>query len=435
MRILFVDLKSVKSYNTISYYGAKMKNLNLFETLKERGYVYQTTNEEMVKKICDDPKSVIYLGIDPTADSLHVGHFFALMMLKYFQDAGHKCIVIIGGATAMIGDPTGKSDMRKMLSAQTIKKNIDEVKHIIEKFVNTNGENPALILDNADWLSKFGYVEFMREIGVHFNVNIMLTADAYTTRLQNGGLTFLEMAYMPMQAYDFVHLNKHYNCTLQIGGSDQWSNIVAGSNLARKLALANDLPDPDIQGLTCPLLTTSEGKKMGKTEKGTLWVAREKTSVYDFYQYFYNTDDKDTEKLLKLFTRKSIDEINALMKADIRDAKRVMAYQITKLVHGQEEADLAQSKAQSLFSGEDLSAATSVELNKQDLSLPIADLIVKSGLSTSKSEVKRMIEQNGYTLNGQRITDWTYSLKLSDFVDGFAVVKKGKKQFVKFIIK
>lgn len=412
-----------------------MEKTDLFTTLKERGYVYQTTNEEEVKKLCNNKNTVVYLGIDPTANSLHIGHFFALMMIKYFQEAGHKCIVLIGGATAMIGDPTGKSDMRKMLSKNAVEQNLNDVKQIVKRFVKTDGENPAIIVNNNDWISKFSYIDFMREIGVHFNVNVMLTADAYTTRLNNGGLSFLEMGYMPMQAYDFVHLNKAYGCTLEIGGSDQWSNIVAGVNLARKMALTENLPDPNIQGLTCPLLTNSEGKKMGKTEKGTLWVAREKTSVYDFYQYFYNVDDKDTEKLLKLFTQKSLTQIDELLNGDIRKAKQVMAYEITKLVHGKEEADQAILKAESLFKEEDFSKATQVVLSNDDLSLTIADVIVKAGLSNSKSEVKRMIEQNGYSLNGEKIADWTYSLTSADFKSGYAIIKKGKKQFVKLIVK
>ncbi|MCL1805503.1 MAG: tyrosine--tRNA ligase, partial [Clostridiales bacterium] len=313
-------------------------NLDILSTLNDRGYVHQCTNLDRLAELLKSGRKLsFYLGIDPTADSLHIGHFCALMMFRYLQDAGHRGILLIGGATAMVGDPTGKSDMRQMMSREKIEYNLEEVKEVAKRFVRTDGDNPAIIVNNADWINRYSYVDFMRLVGVHFNIHTMLTADAYANRLKEGGLTFLEMGYMPMQAFDFVHLYEEYGCTLQIGGSDQWGNIVAGTALQRKMRF-QEMEGPgnndaeEIFGLTCPLLLTKDGKKMGKTETGTLWVAREKTAAYDFYQYFYNVDDADVEMLLKLFTRVPLDEAAGLCRDDIIQAKRMMAYEITKLV-------------------------------------------------------------------------------------------------------
>lgn len=409
---------------------------NLFDTLKERGYIYQATHEEEIKKAINGEPLTFYLGIDPTADSLHIGHFFALMMFRYLQDAGHKGILVIGGATALIGDPTGKSDMRKMLSKEEVQHNLEEVKTLAKRFINTDGDNPAIILNNADWINPYSFVDFMRDIGVHFNVNKMLSAETYAKRIEEGGLTFLEMGYMLMQSYDFVYLNKNYGCKLQIGGSDQWGNIVGGVNLLRKLNFTNDDEPDQIFGLTCPLLMTREGKKMGKTENGTLWVAREKTTVFDFYQYFYNVKDEDTEMLLRLFTRIPVYEIVTLCREDIVKAKRLMAYEITKLVHGKEEADKVINTLDALF-------GTSMDLNnmpsfKLDNSLirdgiNIVELLTLTDFILSKSEAKRMIQQGGISVNNNRIESTEYIITSKDMKEDFIVLKKGKKNFLKVV--
>lgn len=417
--------------------------MNLFDTLNDRGYIYQSTNLERIKKILNsDEKITFYLGIDPTADSLHIGHFFALMMFRYLQEAGHQGILVIGGATALVGDPSGKSDMRKMLTKEQVEKNLKEVKELAKRFIITEGDNAAIIYSNAEWFKGYEYVDFMREIGVHFNVNVMLSADAYAKRIKQGGLTFLEMGYMLMQAYDFVYLNKKHNCILQIGGSDQWGNIVAGTNLKRKLDFNDDeqsaeKDDAEIFGLTCPLLLTKEGKKMGKTEKGTLWVARDKTIPYDFYQYFYNVDDSSVEMLLKLFTRISLEEISQLCATDILKAKRRMAYEITKLVHGQEEADKVLNAVDSLFGkGQDLSDIPTAEYPKDKVTADgvlIVDVIAEVGFLSSKAEARRMIQQNALTVADAKITDVNHKVFPDDFNDGL-VIKKGKKNFIKVVL-
>lgn len=406
-----------------------MDRSKLFETLKERGYVYQMTNEENVRKIVNGEPTTVYVGIDPTADSLHIGHFFSLMMIKYFQDAGHKVIVLVGGATAMVGDPSGRTDLRKMLTKEQVEHNFNEVKSIIERFVKTDGENPATIVNNAEWFKGYDYVDFMRDVGTHFNINKMLSNDAYARRLEQGGLTFLEMGYMLMQAYDFVHLNKKYGCNLQIGGSDQWGNMTAGTELGRKLAFEEG-KEHNLECLTCPLLTNSEGQKMGKTAKGALWVAREKTSVFDFYQYFYNVPDRDVETLLRLFTRIPLEEIASLVNEDIIKAKKVMAYEITKLVHGKEEADNAIEMATNLFSNASFENMPSQEI-KVASEINVADLLVQTNLFSSKGEVRRMIEQGGVTIDNEKVADINLVLPVKEEY----IIKKGKKNFLKIINK
>ncbi len=409
-----------------------------FDYLKERGYVYQMTHEEEIKQALNgDKKITFYLGIDPTADSLHIGHFFSLMMFRHLQRQGHHGILVIGGATALVGDPTGKSDMRKMMTHETVAHNVQEVKNLAARFIKTDGDNPALILDNSEWINKFNYVDFMRLVGTHFNVNKMLASEAYSSRLANGGLTFLEMGYMLMQAYDFVYLNRTYNCVLEIGGSDQWGNIVAGTELSRKMNFHADgkatADCPDTFGLTCPLLMTKEGKKMGKTENGTLWVARDKTTTYAFYQYFYNTPDSDTEMLLKLFTDIPTDEIQQMCQSNIIEAKKRMAYEITKLVHGEEEANKAVETAQSLFKGnadsENVpSARYAVEKLKEGIL--IVDLAVEVGLLPSKGEARRLIQQNGLSLDGEKVTDAMAKVPTDKTS---IILQKGKKNFLKVI--
>jgi tyrosyl-tRNA synthetase len=415
-----------------------MTDTNVFDVLKERGYVYQCTHPEEVRRRLGEGPVTFYLGIDPTADSLHIGHFFALMMFRYLQDAGHKGILLIGGATAMVGDPSGKSDMRKMMSHEQIEHNVSGVRELAKKFVRTDGENPAIILSNDEWFRNIDYVGFMREVGTHFNVNKMLAAEAYRSRLETGGLTFLEMGYMLMQAYDFIYLNRTYGCTLQIGGSDQWGNITAGCELNRKMNFISDddnADDRDIFGLTNPLLLTKDGKKMGKTEHGALWVAGDRTTPYDFYQYFYNVDDQDVDSLLRLFTRVPLDEINTLCATDILKAKRLMAYEITKLVHGAAEADKVIEAVDALFKsgGADSANAPTYEIGADRLGITLIDLMAESGFIASKSEARRLIQQGGVSVNGEKCTDIAKLITAEDLTDGTVLLKRGKRNFLKVV--
>ena len=410
-----------------------------FDVLKERGYVYQATNEEKIKEMLNggEPKT-FYLGIDPTADSLHIGHFFALTMVRRLQKMGHHPIIVIGGATALIGDPTGKKDMRKMLTKEQVAHNKAEVKELVKRFVEVDGENPALILDNAEWINPESYIDFMRNIGVHFNVNKMLATDCYKNRLEQGGLTFLEMGYMLMQAYDFVYLNEKYECTLEIGGSDQWANMVAGVELARKMDFANEKEDRGLQALTCPLLVKADGEKMGKTASGTLWVSREKTTVYDFYQMFMNSFDEDVERLLSFFSDYEIEDIKKMCKEDIRSAKKLMAFEVTKLVHGEEEALKVKKASEDIFYGK----GTSVEMPNYTIDfseikpgIDLADLMVKIQMAKSKSEVRRLLEQGGIYLNEKRVDDNPKIVTESDIVDNEMVLRRGKKNYMKVLVK
>ena len=407
----------------------------LFEILKERGYVKDLTDEVTIKRLVNGPPMTFYLGIDPTADSLHIGHFFALTLFKWLQDFGHHGIILIGGATALIGDPTGKSDMRKMLTKEQVQHNKNEVKELIKRFINTDGDNKAIIVDNADWICDKTYVDFMRDVGVFFNVNTMLAADCYKKRQQAGGLTFLEMGYMLMQAFDFIHLNKEFNCTLQIGGSDQWANILAGVDLSRKMSLKNNEPNPNLAGWTCPLLIKADGEKMGKTASGTLWVSREKTTVFDFYQAWMNSFDEDVERSLTFFTRMEVEEIKAICKKDIREAKKLLAFEVTKLVHGEENALAAKKAAEELFSGS-ISATNVPTINviSKNLNKNIIDFLVDIKFLTSKSEVKRLLAQNGLRLNKELLTDPSKIITESDFKDNSILLQKGKKTFLKVVL-
>lgn len=407
---------------------------NLFNHLKERGFVYQTTDEEEIKKICSDGKASVYVGIDPTADSLHIGHFFSLLMLRKFQQAGHRVIVLLGGATAMIGDPSGRNDMRDMVSKTFVEDNYEKIKATIEKAVNLEGENPAIIVNNADWIRGYDYVDFMRDIGQHFNVSHMLASDSCQSRMKAGGLTFFEMGYMLIQAYDFVRLNRDYGCRLEIGGSDQWGNIIAGVELGRKLNFLEGKNPEAFQGLTSPLLTDANGKKMGKTSKGTLWISKEKTSPYEFYQYFVNVDDRDVLKLLKLFTNYEISELEDLAQKDIISAKKLMAYEVTKLIHGEEDAKEAQTASEALFGGgADFSNAPTIQLSKDELKdgKRLLEVALSAKLIPSISEGRRLVSQNAISLNDNKISDSNYLLSEADFTDGFVLLKKGKKNFVK----
>ena len=404
-----------------------------FEQLEKRGFVFQTTHLEETKKILKEKPITFYLGIDPTADALHIGHFFGLQMARILQDCGHKCIILVGGATALIGDPSNKSDLRKILSKEEVERNAREISGLIKRFVRVDGENPAMVVDNAEWLKTETYIDFLREVGVHFNINEMLTKDLYKNRLKQGGLTFMEMGYMLMQAFDFVHLNDKFNCVLQIGGSDQWGNIVAGVDLSRKINFSNGTTRSLMMGLTCPLLTNAEGIKMGKTEKGTLWVSRDKTSVFDFFQHFVNCLDADVERLLRFFTKIDVEEIKLMCSQDIVKAKKLMAFEVTKLVHGEEEAKKAQQTAQNLFEKGNINSENMpteiVHFGKSEVG--ILDFLSKLSIISSKSEARRLVEQGGIVIDEIKRIDAGEVLKLdkNEFV-----ARKGKKIFLKVII-
>ena len=408
----------------------------LFDILKERGYVKDLTHEDEIKELINGEPMTFYLGIDPTADSLHIGHFFALTMFRWLQDFGHRGIILVGGATALIGDPTGKSDMRKMLTKEMVNHNKAEVKELVKRFVNMEGDNPAIIVDNADWINEKTYVDFMRDVGVHFNVNTMLQADCYKKRLENGGLTFLEMGYMLMQAFDFVHLNSTHNCKLQIGGSDQWGNILAGVDLSRKIGFSEGKKVDPLFGFTCPLLIKADGEKMGKTATGTLWVSRDKTTVFDFFQAWMNSFDEDVPRSLAFFTRLDMEEIDRMCRDDIRSAKKLLAFEVTKLVHGEEEAIKAKNTAEELFNNNGISDnMNSITLDKNLLGTNVLDILVSSSIVSSKSEGKRLVEQNGISINQEKVNDINMLITNDLLTDDFIIIQKGKKVFLKVIFK
>lgn len=415
------------------------KENKAFDILKERGYVYQATNEIEIKELLNSTEpQTFYLGIDPTADSLHIGHFFALTMVRRLQKMGHHPIIVIGGATALIGDPTGKKDMRKMLTKEQVAHNKAEVKELVKRFVEVEGDNPALILDNSEWINPESYVDFMRNIGVHFNVNKMLATDCYKNRLEQGGLTFLEMGYMLMQAYDFVYLNEKYGCTLEIGGSDQWANMVAGVDLARKMDFMNGKEDRELQALTCPLLVKADGEKMGKTASGTLWVSREKTTVYDFYQMFINSFDEDVERLLSFFSDFELEDIKRMCKEDIRNAKKIMAFEVTKLVHGEEEALKVKKASEEIFSNKGNSDNTeTIKISKDVIAqgINVIEILMLSNLFESKSEARRLIQQNGIKINGEKVTDIHMMIGSEQLDNNTLLIQKGKKTFKKILFK
>ena len=400
----------------------------IFDELMERGYVEQITHEEL-KDTLNNEHISFYIGIDPTADSLHVGHFMSLIVASHMQKAGHKPIILVGGGTATIGDPSGKTDMRKMLSREQIDNNVAHIKKQIEKFLSFEGENGAIIVNNADWLLDLHFVDFMRDIGSLFSVNKMLAAECYKQRMERG-LTFFELGYMLMQSYDFLHLYNTYGCKLEMGGNDQWSNILGGVDLIRRVGHS------DSYGLTFKLLTTKEGKKMGKTEKGALWLDPEKTSPYEFYQYWRNIDDADVKTVLSLLTFLPMDEVNrlaSLKDEKINEAKKVAAFEITKLIHGEEEAKKAEEAASALFEGTgslDNMPTTQIENN-----ISILDAMINAGLAPSKGQARTLINQGGISLNDEKISDTNYILSEKDFKDGFAILKKGKKIYHKLEIK
>ena len=396
----------------------------IFDELMERGYVEQITHEEL-KDTLNNEHISFYIGIDPTADSLHVGHFMSLIVASRMQKAGHKPIILVGGGTATIGDPSGKTDMRKMLSREQIDNNVTHIKKQIEKFLSFEGENGAIIVNNADWLLDLHFVDFMREIGSLFSVNKMLAAECYKQRMERG-LTFFELSYMLMQSYDFLHLYNTYGCKLEMGGNDQWSNILGGVDLIRRVGHS------DSYGLTFKLLTTKEGKKMGKTEKGALWLDATKTSPYDFYQYWRNIDDADVKTVLSLLTflpMEKVEELSNLKDEKINEAKKVAAYEITKLIHGEEEAKKAEEASNALFGGQgslDNMPTATVASN-----ISILDAIIQVGFAPSKGQARQLITQGGISLNDTKISDTNYVLSDTDFKDGFAILKKGKKSYYK----
>lgn len=400
---------------------------NVFDTLKTRGYIEQLTHPEEIKELLGSKESVpFYIGIDPTADSLHVGHFVSLMVASHMQKAGHKPIILVGGGTATIGDPSGKTDMRKMLSKEDINKNVEGIKKQIEKFVSFEGKNSAIIVNNADWLLDLKFIEFVREIGSLFSVNKMLAAECYKQRLETG-LTFFEMSYMLMQSYDFLYLYNNYGCKLEMGGNDQWSNIIGGVDLIRKIG------KDDSFGLTFKLLTTKEGKKMGKTEKGALWLDPNKTSPYEFYQYWRNIEDSSVENVLKMLTFlpiEKIEELSNLKDEKINEAKKIAAFEITKLIHGEEEAKKAEEASNALFNGQgnlDNMPTTKIE----NANISILDAIITCKIAPSKGQARILINQGGISLNDEKITDVNHVLSDLDFKEGYAIIKKGKKIFHK----
>ena len=402
---------------------------NVFDVLEERGYIEQMTHPKEIKELFAKESVPFYIGIDPTADSLHVGHFVSLMVASHMQKCGHKPIILVGGGTATIGDPSGKTDMRKMLSRKDIDQNVECLKKQIEKFVSFEGDNGAIIVNNADWLLDLKFIDFMREIGSLFSVNKMLAAECYKQRLETG-LTFFEMSYMLMQSYDFLHLYNEYGCKLQMGGNDQWSNIIGGVDLIRKIG------KDDSFGLTFKLLTTKEGKKMGKTEKGALWLDPKKTSPYEFYQYWRNIEDSSVGNVLKMLTfipMEKIRELEDLKDEKINEAKKIAAYEITKLVHGEEEAKKAEEASNALFNGQgnlDNMPTTKLETS----SISILDAIITVGMAPSKGQARTLIQQGGISLNDEKVSNVNYNLSESDFKDGYAILKKGKKVFHKLEI-
>lgn len=414
---------------------------NVYDVLKERGFIAQTTHDEQLRDLLGREKVKFYIGFDATADSLTAGHFLTIMAMMHMQQHGHTPIALIGGGTTMIGDPSGKSDMRSMMTRETIDYNANRFKEQLSHFIDFDNEK-AIMENNADWLLDLNYVDFLREIGVHFSVNRMLTAECYKQRMENG-LTFFEFNYMLMQAYDFYYLNKKYGCKVEMGGDDQWSNILAGADLIRRKEVAaredkTPLAKDPAFGLTFTLLTTSDGKKMGKTMKGAVWLDPKKTTPYEFYQYWRNIEDANVEKCLGLLTFLPMDEVRrlgALEGAEINKAKEVLAYEVTKIVHGEEEANKAQEAARAVFAGGGISAdMPSLDYTKAQLAegVDILTVLVDAKLCQTRSEARRNVTQGGVSVNDEKITDPMYKFSdasLND--DGVAIVKKGKKNFLK----
>lgn len=401
----------IKLLGIIIFFYGEIMSKNIFDILKERGFIKQTVYEDDLYKLLDTEKVSFYVGFDPTADSLHIGHYIPIMAMAHMQRAGHKPIALIGGGTAMIGDPSGRTDMRSMMTKETISHNCDCFKKQMERFISFEGENAAIMVNNGDWLLNLNYVDFLRDIGVHFSVNRMLTAECFKSRMEKG-LSFLEFNYMLMQGYDFLKLNQDYGCSLQLGGDDQWSNMLAGADLIRRKE------QKPAYAMTFTLLLTSEGKKMGKTAKGALWLDEKKTTPYEFYQYFRNVEDVKVNECMRLLTFMDMDEINELTKYNderMNVAKERLAFEVTKLVHGEEKALDAQRQAKAAFGGGLIEDMPSMVLENVTT---VADVLVGANVCKSKGEAKRLIEGGGVSIDEQKITD------------PFASIPEGKKEFI-----
>ena len=406
--------------------------MNLYEELVARGLIAQVTNEEEIKKMINEGKATFYIGFDPTADSLHVGHFMALCLMKRLQSAGNRPIALIGGGTAMIGDPSGRTDMRSMMTRETIQHNCDCFKKQMERFIEF-GEGKAMMVNNADWLLDLNYVDVLREVGACFSVNNMLRAECYKQRMEKG-LSFLEFNYMIMQSYDFYYLFEKYGCNMQFGGNDQWSNMLGGTELIRRKL------GKDAHAMTITLLLNSEGKKMGKTASGAVWLDPNKTAPYDFFQYWRNIDDADVLKCIRMLTFLPLEQINEMDSwegSQLNKAKEILAYELTKLVHGEEEANKALDAARAVFAGGGVSAdMPTTELTAEnfvDGSILVSDLLVLGGLAPSKGEAKRLIQQGGILVGDEKVTAFNASVSSDAFGEGL-IVKKGKKVFHRFVI-
>ena len=404
--------------------------MGVYEELKERGLIAQVTDEEEIRELVNNGKAVFYIGFDPTADSLHVGHFMALCLMKRLQMAGNKPIALIGGGTAMIGDPSGRTDMRQMMTKETIQHNVDCFKKQMEKFIDFS-DGKALLVNNAEWLLDLNYVDVLRDVGACFSVNRMLTAECYKQRMEKG-LSFLEFNYMIMQSYDFYALYQRYGCNMQFGGDDQWSNMLGGTELIRRKL------GKDAYAMTINLLLNSEGKKMGKTQSGAVWLDAEKTSPYDFYQYWRNVDDADVIKCLKMLTFLPLDEINELAKlqgSELNKAKEILAFELTKLIHGEEEANKAQEGARALFSNKadtaNMPTTTLGDADFEDGEAGILDVMVKAGLAKSKGEARRLIDQGGVSVDDVKVDSIGYKITKAQLESAPIIIKKGKKIFHK----
>ena len=400
---------------------------NVFDVLKERGFIAQATHEDEIRELLGKEKVVFYTGYDPTADSLHVGHFLQAVAMRHLQLAGHTPIVLIGGGTTMIGDPSGRTDMRQMITPETIKENGERFKAQLSRFIDFTADN-AIMANNADWLMNLEYIPFLREIGMHFSVNRMLTAECFKSRMEKG-LSFLEFNYMIMQAYDFLELNRRHGCVMQLGGDDQWSNIIAGTDLIRRKE------GKQAYGMTFNLLTTSDGKKMGKTMADAVWLDREKTTPYEFFQYWRNIEDASVEKCLALLTFLPMDEVRrlgALEGSEINHAKEVLAYEVTKLVHSKEDADAAMEAARALFTNNNASAnapTTEVELARLESGIAILEVLKETGLVPSSSEARRLISQGGISVNDIKVESIDFNVTADMLNDGVLMIKKGKKTY------
>lgn len=403
--------------------------MEIYEELKARGLIAQVTNEDEIRELVNAGKATFYIGFDPTADSLHVGHFMALCLMKRLQMAGNKPVVLIGGGTGYVGDPSGRTDMRSMMTPETIQHNCDCFKKQMERFIEF-GPDKAIMVNNADWLLKLNYIDLLRDVGACFSVNNMLRAECYKQRMEKG-LSFLEFNYMIMQSYDFYHLFKHYGCNMQFGGDDQWSNMLGGTELIRKKL------GKDAYAMTITLLLNSEGKKMGKTQSGAVWLDPNKTSPFEFYQYWRNVADADVLKCIRMLTFLPLEEIDKMDKwegSQLNTAKEILAFELTKLVHGEEEANKAQQTARALFSGSgNLDNMPSYTLSKDDLTdgkIAVNDILFKAGMTKSKGEGRRLIEQGGVSVNDKKVASAVETVCADDFSDGSIIVKKGKKVFL-----